>query len=231
MRRLRLNPIEEICFRVLTQLCGVYHQPRMAMEVMNEMGLMGMTPNAVTHGHYNKAVLESKWPEPKEPSRALKTWQRLSLVLEVVRRFRQCGREAQTVNSFSRERSVQLQQQRNLNGGSKSELDNVSRSSQESGLSRASNEQTNKKLPTKKTTAMPPPASLAPLTAASTAALVDLDSNEEHLTVCENDTTATGEKAVEVNGNGPDTPATGTKGITRYSEIRGKFSNLLGKYL
>ena len=138
MRRLRLNPIEEICFRVLTQLCGVYHQPRMAMEVMTEMDLMGMTPNAVTHGHYNKAVLESKWPEPQEPSKALKTWQRLSLVLEVVRRFRQCGREAQTVNSFSRER-MQLQQQRNMNGGSKSELDNVSRSSQDTGLSRYSN--------------------------------------------------------------------------------------------
>ena len=159
MRRLRLNPIEEICFRVLTQLCGVYHQPRMAMEVMNEMGLMGMTPNAVTHGHYNKAVLESKWPEPKEPSRALKTWQRLSLVLEVVRRFRQCGREAQTVNSFSRERSVQLQQQRNLNGGSKSELDNVSRSSQDSSVSRQSSNQNepNKKalLPTNRKISAP----------------------------------------------------------------------------
>ncbi len=57
MRRLRLNPVEEICFRVLMQLCGVYHRPQMAMEVMNEMSLMGMSPNAVTYGHYNKAVL------------------------------------------------------------------------------------------------------------------------------------------------------------------------------
>ena len=119
------------------QLCGLYHQPQMAMEVMNEMGLMGMSPNAVTYGHYNKVVLESVWPEPKEPSKAMKIWQKLSLVLEVVRRFRQCGREAQTVNSFSRERmQLQQQQQKNQNGGSKSELDNLSRSSQESGLSR-----------------------------------------------------------------------------------------------
>lgn len=50
MRRLTLNPIEEICFRVMMQLCGAYHQPRFAMNVLNEMTLMGMTPNAVTYG-------------------------------------------------------------------------------------------------------------------------------------------------------------------------------------
>lgn len=32
------------------QLCGAYHQPRFAMNVLNEMTLMGMTPNAVTYG-------------------------------------------------------------------------------------------------------------------------------------------------------------------------------------
>lgn len=180
MRRLRLNPIEEICFRVLMQLCGVYHQPQMAMEVMNEMGLMRMSPNAVTYGHYNKAVLESVWPQPSEPSKALKLWQKLSLSLEVVRRFRICGKEAQSVNSFSRERA-QIQQQRNG-------MDNVSKSSQESGLSRVS-------------------------------------SNEAQNTKKKDEVD---EAQVENNENLPETPSTGTKGITRYSEIRGRFSNLLG---
>ena len=50
MRRLTLPPIEEICFRVMMQLCGAYHQPQFAMNVLNEMNLMGMTPNAVTYG-------------------------------------------------------------------------------------------------------------------------------------------------------------------------------------
>ena len=136
MRRLRLYPIEEICFRVLLQLCGVYHRPQMAMEVMNEMNLMGMSPNAVTYGYYNKAVLESVWPQPEDPSRAMKSWHKLTLVLEIIRRFRQCGREAQTVNSFSRERQEKLQQKNNQNGGSKSELDNISRSSQDSEVSK-----------------------------------------------------------------------------------------------
>ena len=125
MRRLTLNPIEEICFRVMMQLCGAYHQPRFAMNVLNEMTLMGMTPNAVTYGmdffpfkfkdefddsififigHYNKAVLESIWAEPKEASKAVKMWQKISIVLDVIHRFRVCGSEAQTVNSFSRER-------------------------------------------------------------------------------------------------------------------------------
>ena len=108
------------------QLCGAYHQPRFAMNVLNEMTLMGMTPNAVTYGkdifqnskmnfltiflifiligHYNKAVLESVWAEPKEASKAVKMWQKISIVLDVIHRFRVCGSEAQTVNSFSRER-------------------------------------------------------------------------------------------------------------------------------
>ena len=142
MRRLRLYPIEEICFRVALQLCGVYHQPQMAMEVMNEMNLMGMSPNAVTYGHYNKAVLESVWPQPEEPSKASKLWGKLMLTLEIVRRFRQCGRDAQTVNSLKRERQLQEQQQQQKNGhekeGSKNELDNLSRSSQDSQLSKQS---------------------------------------------------------------------------------------------
>ena len=83
MRRLKLYPIEEICFRVMMQLCGAHHQPHYAMEAMNEMNLMGMCPNAVTYGHYNKAVLESVWPEIKDASKALKLWQKLSLVIEV----------------------------------------------------------------------------------------------------------------------------------------------------
>ena len=224
MRRLRLAPIEEICFQVLTQLCGVYHQPRIAMEVMNEMALMGMTPNAVTHGYYNKAVLESKWPEPQEPSKALKTWQHLSLVLEVVRRFRQCGREAQTVDSFARERMQnKLQQQKTLNGGSKSELDNVSRSSQDSSVSRQSSSNQNE--PNKKVALLPTNRKIS-----APATLVTLDNCSEEFV------TGTGNKDLkptvvldqsEVNGSNSDTPATGTKGIPRYD--RGKFSNLLGK--
>ena len=243
MRRLRLNPIEEICFRVMMQLCGAHHQPHFAMEAMNEMNLMGMSPNAVTYGHYNKAVLESVWPEAKEASKALKSWQKLSLVLEVCRRFRICGREAQTVNSFSRER--QLQQQQQLRNGtskatSQSESDNVSRSSQESGLSRLSTEAS--KVPSKphSTTSGSKPrdeADSGRVSSSETSEAVEGKSNHSEDVKSEKTleaTTSTEEMTVKdedvatvANAN-TETPTTGTKNITRYSEIRGRFSNLLG---
>jgi hypothetical protein len=33
MHRLRLHPVDEICYRVMMQLCDVYHQPVLAVKV------------------------------------------------------------------------------------------------------------------------------------------------------------------------------------------------------
>ena len=47
--------IDEICYRVLMQLCGVYSQPALAVQVLCEMKRVGEDPiNAVTYGYYNK---------------------------------------------------------------------------------------------------------------------------------------------------------------------------------
>ena len=47
--------IDEICYRVLMQLCGVYGQPVLAVQVLCEMKRVGEDPiNAVTYGYYNK---------------------------------------------------------------------------------------------------------------------------------------------------------------------------------
>jgi hypothetical protein len=35
MQKLRLHPADEICYRVMMQLCGVYNQPSMAVKVIN----------------------------------------------------------------------------------------------------------------------------------------------------------------------------------------------------
>ena len=56
-RRLKLHPVDEICYRVLMQLCGAHSQPVLAVKVLFEMRSAGAHPNAVTYGHYNKAVL------------------------------------------------------------------------------------------------------------------------------------------------------------------------------
>ncbi|XP_005990168.1 C-myc promoter-binding protein isoform X3 [Latimeria chalumnae] len=58
----KLNPPDEVCYRVLMQLCGQYGQPVLAVRVLFEMKKAGVQPNAITYGYYNKAVLESTWP-------------------------------------------------------------------------------------------------------------------------------------------------------------------------
>ncbi|XP_043933792.1 C-myc promoter-binding protein [Protopterus annectens] len=62
MHSKKLNPPDEVCYRVLMQLCGQYGQPVLAVRVLFEMRKAGVQPNAITYGYYNKAVLESTWP-------------------------------------------------------------------------------------------------------------------------------------------------------------------------
>ncbi len=69
MKRLRLHPADEICYRVMMQLCGAYNQPMLAVKVLFEMRNIDLHPNAVTYGYYNKAVLESEWPSGEEALR------------------------------------------------------------------------------------------------------------------------------------------------------------------
>jgi hypothetical protein len=35
MHRVKLHPADEICYRVMMQLCGVYNQPVVAVKVLN----------------------------------------------------------------------------------------------------------------------------------------------------------------------------------------------------
>ncbi|TRY69064.1 hypothetical protein TCAL_04429 [Tigriopus californicus] len=76
MKRLRLHPADEICYRVMMQLCHEYDQPILAVKVLFEMKAIHLHPNAVTYGYYNRAVLESKWPEG-EASRGVILWGKL----------------------------------------------------------------------------------------------------------------------------------------------------------
>ncbi|KAF1437860.1 C-myc promoter-binding protein, partial [Spheniscus demersus] len=62
MHTKKIDPPDEVCYRVLMQLCGQYGQPVLAVRVLFEMQKAGVDPNAITYGYYNKAVLESTWP-------------------------------------------------------------------------------------------------------------------------------------------------------------------------
>ncbi|KAF0032036.1 hypothetical protein F2P81_016591 [Scophthalmus maximus] len=55
---------DEVCYRILMQLCGQYGQPVLAVRVLLEMKKAGITPNTITYGYYNK----SSWSGLSESS-------------------------------------------------------------------------------------------------------------------------------------------------------------------
>ncbi|EMP36013.1 C-myc promoter-binding protein [Chelonia mydas] len=54
MHTKKIDPPDEVCYRVLMQLCGQYGQPVLAVRVLFEMKKAGVDPNAITYGYYNK---------------------------------------------------------------------------------------------------------------------------------------------------------------------------------
>ncbi|XP_047453888.1 DENN domain-containing protein 4B-like [Mugil cephalus] len=88
---------DEVCYRILMQLCGQYGQPVLAVRVLLEMKKAGITPNTITYGYYNKAVLESKWPSTNQGGRL--RWAKLRNVLLAVAQFRRPIRRRQKSGS------------------------------------------------------------------------------------------------------------------------------------
>ncbi|XP_063045135.1 C-myc promoter-binding protein-like isoform X3 [Engraulis encrasicolus] len=93
MHSKRLQAPDEVCYRVLMQLCGQYGQPVLAVRVLFEMKKAGVQPNAITYGYYNKAVLESTWPSSTRGGYFL--WMKLRNVLLGVAQFRQALKKHQ----------------------------------------------------------------------------------------------------------------------------------------
>ncbi|XP_075996896.1 C-myc promoter-binding protein [Genypterus blacodes] len=89
----KLQAPDEVCYRVLLQLCGQYSQPVLAVRVLFEMKKAGVQPNAITYGYYNKAVLESTWPSTTRGGFFL--WGKLRNVVLGVGQFKQVGKKRQ----------------------------------------------------------------------------------------------------------------------------------------
>uniref|UniRef100_A0AAQ5ZM15 UDENN domain-containing protein n=1 Tax=Amphiprion ocellaris TaxID=80972 RepID=A0AAQ5ZM15_AMPOC len=87
MRTTEVEVLDEVCYRVVMQLCGVWGLPVMAVRVLVEMKKAGVHPNAITYGYYNKAVLESPWPSRNRSG--LFMWTKLRNVLRGVTQFKQ----------------------------------------------------------------------------------------------------------------------------------------------
>uniref|UniRef100_A0A3Q4H169 DENN/MADD domain containing 4C n=1 Tax=Neolamprologus brichardi TaxID=32507 RepID=A0A3Q4H169_NEOBR len=86
MRTTEVEILDEVCYRVVMQLCGVWGLPVMAVRVLVEMKKAGVHPNAITYGYYNKAVLESPWPSRNQSG--LIMWTKLRNVLRGVTQFK-----------------------------------------------------------------------------------------------------------------------------------------------
>ncbi|XP_065199879.1 C-myc promoter-binding protein isoform X2 [Planococcus citri] len=88
-----LQPTDEVCYRVMMQLCGAYNQPMLAVKLLFLMKRSGVQPNAITYGFYNRAVLESKWPSDMSNSSQL-LWNKLRNVIHATALLKKMGQEA-----------------------------------------------------------------------------------------------------------------------------------------
>ncbi|XP_078070389.1 DENN domain-containing protein 4C isoform X3 [Mustelus asterias] len=97
MRNMKVDPLDEVCYRVLMQLCGLLGHPVLAVRVLFEMKSAGVQPNAITYGYYNKAVLESPWPSSNRSGCFL--WTKVRNVVRGVSQFRQVFKKSSSSNA------------------------------------------------------------------------------------------------------------------------------------
>ncbi|XP_037707028.1 DENN domain-containing protein 4C isoform X2 [Choloepus didactylus] len=87
MRKTEVDPLDEVCYRVVMQLCGLWGHPVLAVRVLFEMKTAKIKPNAITYGYYNKVVLESPWPSSNRSGIFL--WTKVRNVVRGLAQFRQ----------------------------------------------------------------------------------------------------------------------------------------------
>ncbi|XP_042351580.1 C-myc promoter-binding protein isoform X1 [Plectropomus leopardus] len=127
MQDKKLQAPDEVCYRVLLQLCGQYSQPVLAVRVLFEMKKAGVQPNAITYGYYNKAVLESTWPSTTRGGYFL--WGKLRNVVLGVLQFKQAGRKQQALH-----RDPQLSDGSDLDTVSHGSLDSANDSAERTSI-------------------------------------------------------------------------------------------------
>ncbi|XP_014271111.1 DENN domain-containing protein Crag isoform X3 [Halyomorpha halys] len=115
-------PTDEVCYRVMMQLCGAYSQPVVAVKLLFHMKRAGLQPNAITYGFYNRAVLEATWPSGMSNSSQL-LWNKLRNVIKGAALFKKAG-----ITAGKRRLSVTAEENSTLfdpvaNSGSRTSID------------------------------------------------------------------------------------------------------------
>lgn len=90
---------DEVCYRVMMQLCGINNLPILAVRLYYLMKRSGVQPNALTYGFYNRCVLEAEWPSDSTTISRLR-WNRLKNVIIATAQFRKgAGRKKKKCSS------------------------------------------------------------------------------------------------------------------------------------
>ncbi|KAM4807951.1 DENN domain-containing protein 4C [Rhinophrynus dorsalis] len=95
MRKTHVDPLDEVCYRVVMQLCGIWENPALAVKVLFEMNNAGVQPNAITYGYYNKVVLVSPWPSSNRSGNFL--WTKVRNVVLGLAQFRRPMKKTQAI--------------------------------------------------------------------------------------------------------------------------------------
>lgn len=91
MQSLDLHPLDEVCYRILMLLSGVYSQPVLAVKILHEMKKNNVTANAITYCYYSKAVLESDWKTSDDATDENLHWKKLRNLIDCVAELRRSG--------------------------------------------------------------------------------------------------------------------------------------------
>lgn len=92
MQSLDLHPLDEVCYRILMLLSGVYSQPVLAVKILHEMKKNNVTANAITYCYYSKAVLESDWKTSGDDATDENLhWKKLRNLIDCVAELRRSG--------------------------------------------------------------------------------------------------------------------------------------------
>ncbi|XP_053558626.1 LOW QUALITY PROTEIN: DENN domain-containing protein 4C [Bombina bombina] len=95
MRTNEVDPLDEVCYRVVMQLCGIWENPALAVKVLFEMkNWAKIQPNAITYGYYNKVVLLSPWPSSNHSGKFM--WTKVRNVVHGLAQFRRPMKRSST---------------------------------------------------------------------------------------------------------------------------------------
>lgn len=112
---------DEVCYRVVMQLCGIHNLPVLAVRLHYLMKRSGIQPNALTYGFYNRCVLEAQWPSEPVNNGQIR-WTRLKNVVMGAAHFKRAGRKVMhNKTSISIENNLSTLE--TVDGTSRSSLD------------------------------------------------------------------------------------------------------------